>query len=117
MKLFDRITGEQNPEVQKAWQRYDIRRIVAENWETLGPKLLGKLHIVVGSEDTFHLEESTKILCDFLKSKGREDACEVVPKRTHFDLYQPYVTFPEGLAVRIDKEMKASFEAGERKAP
>ncbi len=116
MKLFDRATGEQNPEVQKAWQRYDIRRIVTDNWATLGPKLLGKVHIVVGSEDTFHLEEPTMILCDYLKTKGREDVCEIVPKRNHMDLYQPYTTYPAGLAARIDQEMRAAFEAGEHKA-
>jgi enterochelin esterase-like enzyme len=110
MKLFNRVTGEQDPFVQEAWQKYDIRKIVERNWPTLGPKLLGKLHLVVGSEDTFHLEEAAIMFCDFLKSKGREDVCEVVPGRDHMNLYQKYKTYPEGLAIRIDQEMRASFE-------
>ncbi len=111
MKLFDRVTGEMNPEVQLAWTRYDIRRIVETGWTTLGPKLLGKLRIVCGAEDTFHLEEAVTMLCDFLKSKGREDACEIVPGRDHGNLYNPYQTYPDGLAKRIDDEMRARFES------
>jgi hypothetical protein len=114
MKLFNRETGEQDPFVQKAWEKYDIRKIMESNWPALGPRLLGKLHLVVGSEDTFHLEEATIMLCGFLKSKGREDVCEVVPGRDHMNLYQPYKTYPEGLSMRIDHEIQAAFEKGNK---
>jgi S-formylglutathione hydrolase FrmB len=110
MKLFSRATGEQNPVVQKAWEKYDIRLVLERNWATLGPKLRGKLHIVCGTEDTFHLEEAVTYLCDYLKSKGREDACEMVPGRDHGDLYRPYKTYADGLGQRIDQEMWAAFE-------
>jgi hypothetical protein len=115
MKMFNRETGEQDPFVQKAWEKYDIRKIVETNWATLGPKLLGKVHLVVGSEDTFHLEEAAMMFCGFLKSKGREDACEVVPGRDHMNLYQKYTTYPDGLEIRIDHEMKASFEKSQKR--
>lgn len=114
MKLFDRDTGELDPYIEQAWQKYDIRHIVESNWSTLGPKLLGKLHLVVGSEDTFHLEEALTMFCDFLKTKGREDVCEIVPGRDHMNLYQKYQTYPDGLDIRIDHEMKAAFEAGSK---
>ena len=115
MKMFNRETGEQDPFVQQAWEKYDIRKIVEKNWPTLGPKLLGKVHLVVGSEDTFHLEEAAIMLCDFLKTKGREDVCEVVPGRDHMNLYQKFTTYPDGLAMRIDHEMKASFEKAQKR--
>ena len=115
MKLFNRETGEQDPFVQRAWEKYDIHKIVEANWATLGPKLLGKVHLVVGSEDTFHLEEAAIMFCGFLKSKGREDACEVVPGRDHMNLYQKYTTYPDGLAIRIDKEMRVSFENNQKR--
>ena len=38
--------------------------------------------------------------------------CELVPERDHSNLYQPYQTYPDGLAARIYKEMAAKFEAG-----
>jgi enterochelin esterase-like enzyme len=117
MKLFNRTTGEQDPFVQKYWEKYDIKLVVERNWATLGPKLLGKVHLIVGSMDNFHLEEAAKMFCAFLASKGREDACEVVPERDHMNLYQKYDTYPEGLALRIAQEMQASFEKGEAAAP
>jgi enterochelin esterase-like enzyme len=115
MKLFNRQTGELDAFVEKAWEKYDIRKIVESNWATLGPKLLGKVHLVVGSEDTFHLEEAAIMFCGFLKAKGREDACEVVPGRDHGNLYQKYTTYPDGLEMRIDKEMRESFEKNQKR--
>ena len=78
------------------------------------PRLRGKLHIVCGAEDTFHLEEAATLLCDFLRSKGREESCEIVPGRDHNDLFEPYRTYPEGLMQRIDDEMRRAFEAHAR---
>ena len=117
MKLFNRVTGEQDPMVQKYWEKYDIKLVAERNWATLGPKLLGKVHVIVGSMDTFHLEEAAKMFCAFLSSKGREDACEVVPDRDHMNLYQKYATYPDGLGLRIAKEMQASFEKAETASP
>lgn len=109
MKLFNHVTGELDPFVVKAWEKYDIRRTLADNWETLGPKLKGKIHIIVGDQDTFHLEVPTKMTCELLKSKG-EDVCEIVPGRDHMNLYGEYKTYPRGLAVRIDQEMRGALE-------
>ena len=110
MKLFSRETGEQDPFVQQAWQRYDIRMILEQNWRSLGPNLQGKIHLVCGSEDTFHLEEAVILLCDLLKKKGFAGACEIVPGRDHGNLYQNYKTYPDGLYVRIAKEMEVMFK-------
>ena len=112
MKLFNRETGEQDPFVQKYWERYDIRLVMERNWDVLGKKLVGKLHMFCGAEDTFHLEEAFILSCDYLKSKGREDACTVVPGRDHSNLYGPHEKYyPDGLALRIDREMWASYTA------
>ncbi|HYK87648.1 MAG TPA: enterochelin esterase, partial [Acidobacteriota bacterium] len=108
MRLFNRITGEQDPAVQRAWQKYDIHHILESNWANLGPKLKGKLHIFCGAADTFHLEEAVSLLCNFLKSNGAKAECEIVPGRDHFDLYRRYKSYPEGLDTRIDEEMQAS---------
>ena len=42
MKLFDFDTGRIDPAVQKAWEKYDISRLLRTNWKTLGPKLKGQ---------------------------------------------------------------------------
>ena len=110
LQLFNRETGELNPEVEQAWTKYDIRRILEEHWNVLGPKLKGKINLFCGTADTFHLDEPLELLCAFFKEKGSDAVCEMVPGRSHFDLYKSYDTFPNGLEARIMKEMQAKFE-------
>jgi hypothetical protein len=114
LKLFNRVTGDLNPDAVRAWRKYDIRTTLAGNWEQLAPKLRGKLNIIVGAQDTFHLEEPVRMLCDFLRRQGSDAVCEVVPGRDHDNLYEPYKTYPDGLAARILKEMTAKFQAATR---
>jgi pimeloyl-ACP methyl ester carboxylesterase len=88
MQLFDRDTGAIDAFVQKAWERYDISRLLVAKWKTLGPKLRGKIHVVVGSADNFHLEEAVYLLRDTLKGLGSDATFEVIEGRDHMDLYQ-----------------------------
>jgi len=111
MPLFNRETGEQDPEVQKAWQKYDIRAVLEKNWAALGPKLAGKVTVICGDEDTFHLDEAVKLLKGFFEKVKAEAVCELVPGRDHGTLFRPHDTYPKGLAARIDQEMWASFQA------
>jgi hypothetical protein len=116
MKLFNRLTGELDPLVQEAWQKYDIRLVLEKNWSKLGPKLRGKINVICGGEDTFHLEEAVIMLCGFLKGVGSDAVCEIVPGRSHSNLYSRYKTYPQGLDERIAQEMQAKFEAGRKAA-
>lgn len=114
--LFDRATGRQNPAVQRAWAAYDIRGILQRRWPELGPRLRGKLHLLVGDRDTFHLDGSVRHLCAFLRSAGSDATCEIVPGRNHFDLYDPAPAYPRGLHYRFGVEMQRAFDASWRKA-
>jgi hypothetical protein len=111
MKLFNRSTGVLNPEVLDAWKQYDIGFILRHNWNVLEPQLRGKIHVFCGGQDTFQLEKPTSFLCDFLKSKGSDSVCEIVPGRDHFNLYDSYNTYPQGLDARIDSEMNAIYRS------
>jgi S-formylglutathione hydrolase FrmB len=111
LRLFNRETGELNQEVQRAWQQYDIRAILEKNWARLGPRLRGKVHVIVGGEDTFHLEAAVARLCDLLRRQGSDATCEIVPGRDHDNLYQPSQSYPDGLAARIDQEIQAKLAA------
>jgi len=82
-KLWDRATGRINPEVARAWRKYDIRLLLEENWETLGPKLAGKLHIVVGDLDTFYLDGAVRRLADTLRNLGSDAQIEILPGKNH----------------------------------
>lgn len=101
MPLFDRETGVIDQFVAKSWEKYDISKYLQANWKTLAPKLKGKLHIFVGTADTFHLDESLRLLDAELKKLGSDAQIEYLEGRTHFDLYK------DGLNERIAKEMYA----------
>lgn len=107
MPLYDRATGEQDPEVQRAWEKWDIHKVLETRWAALGPKLQGKLHLFAGGADTFHLDESLALLCEFLKSKKSDAVCEIVPAKTHFDLMGD-PSDPQSLGWRVRHEMAAA---------
>ncbi|MEA2785585.1 MAG: hypothetical protein QOF71_1689 [Candidatus Eremiobacteraeota bacterium] len=101
------MTGRIDPNVARYWEEhYDVVRTLRDHWTTLGPKLRGKLHVVVGSWDTFQLERGVMRLRDALaKLPGSDAAIEIVPERTHMDLYRG----PNGgLYARFDREMTAA---------
>jgi S-formylglutathione hydrolase FrmB len=101
MKLFDIDTGRIDPFVAKAWEKYDISLLLRSNWKTLGPKLKGKLHIWVGTADTFHLNEAVELLDTELKKLGSDAKIEYLEGRTHSDMYK------DGLAEKIAWQMYA----------
>jgi len=68
-QIFDKATGEIDHKVAAYWHdHYDLDAILARDWATLGPELAGKLHIYVGSDDTYFLNDAVYQLEDFLKS-------------------------------------------------
>ncbi|MCI0457956.1 MAG: hypothetical protein L0Z62_13400, partial [Gemmataceae bacterium] len=81
--LRDRQTGKVDPETAKAWQRYDIRLVLERNWQTLGPKLAGKIHIYMGEKDNFYLEGATLLLKQSLAKLGSDAVVEIFPGRDH----------------------------------
>lgn len=85
-RLWDRRSGQINPQVADAWQAYDIRLLLERNWEQLGPKLAGKLHISTGEFDTFLLEGAVRRLAETLRQLGSDAEVEIVPGRNHFNL-------------------------------
>ena len=67
--IFDKVTGEIDHSVAEYWrQRYDLEAILERDWAKLGPKLAGKIHIYVGSDDTYFLNDAVYRMEDFLNS-------------------------------------------------
>ena len=67
--IFDKETGEIDPTVVAYWkEHFDLSAILQKNWGTLGPKLEGKIHVYVGSADTFFLNNAVYYLEDVLKA-------------------------------------------------
>jgi len=67
--LFDKRTGEIDPAVAAYWkENYDLRYYLERNWSEVGPRLLGKLHIYTGTMDNFYLNNSTRMLEDWMET-------------------------------------------------
>ena len=86
LPLWNRTTGVIDPNVAKAWRRYDIRMILENNWKSLGPKLAGKIHVYMGDEDTFYLDGATRLLQKSLKELKSDAVVEIFPGRDHGNL-------------------------------
>lgn len=101
--LWDRRTGAIDRSVSETWKPYDIRLKLIKEWATLGPKLSGKIHVFMGSQDTFYLEAATQRLQATLKELGSDAVIEILPGKDHFNI------FAGGLNLRIRQEMTAAF--------
>ena len=69
--IFDKQTGTIDHSTADYWRdHYDLDAIMQRDWATLGPKLQGKLHIYVGSDDTYFLNNAVYLMEDFLNTTG-----------------------------------------------
>ena len=69
MRLWDKMTGEINHEVAEYWkENYDLRHILERDWDKLGEKLKGKIHIYCGDMDNYYLNNAVYLMEDFLES-------------------------------------------------
>jgi hypothetical protein len=68
--LWDASTGVIDHEVADYMRDhgYDLRFYMENNWTTLGPKLVGKLHFYVGDMDHYYLNLAVYLMEDFLKA-------------------------------------------------
>ena len=76
-EIWDQRTGVINHEVAAYWRdHYDLTAILQRDWKTLGPKLKGKLHVTVGTADTYYLDSAVHLMQHALESTAnpRSDA-------------------------------------------
>ncbi|HLU40436.1 MAG TPA: hypothetical protein VK081_13715, partial [Planctomycetota bacterium] len=97
--------------VAESWRKYDIGAILRERWPRLRDKLAGKLHVWIGTEDTFRLEGAVRLLRDDLARLGSDADILLVEGRDHGSLSAPHPElWPDGMLARIHREMRASFD-------
>lgn len=67
--IWDKQTGDIDHAVADYWrEHYDLSNIIKRDWATLGPKLAGKIHIYVGSADTYYLNDAVYYAQDVLEA-------------------------------------------------
>jgi len=68
-RLWDKKTGEIDPEVAAYWrENYDLRYILERDWGALGPQLEGKINIYCGDMDNYYLNNAVYLMEHFLES-------------------------------------------------
>lgn len=69
MPIWDKLTGKIDRAVAQHWrENYDLGHILRRDWQKLGPKLEGKIHIYVGEADNYFLNNAVYLVEDFLKT-------------------------------------------------
>jgi hypothetical protein len=89
LPMFNRQTGAVDPNVIAYWlSHYDISHRIETDWKTLKPNLRGKIHLYVGTDDTFYLDGAAHRLQSLLQRLDGDGHFTFIPSRTHFDLYR-----------------------------
>jgi hypothetical protein len=67
--IWDKMTGTLDHGVAAYWKaHYDLRSLLETAWPALGPKLVGKLHIYVGDQDSYYLNNAVGLMEAFLET-------------------------------------------------
>ena len=112
-QMFDRETGAIHSEVVAYWrEHYDLAYIAETHWAERGAALKGRIHLFVGTADTFYLDGPAHKFERVLNRLGADAHFTYIPDRTHFDLYK-VGDDPRGLYDQIGAEMWATARPGE----
>ncbi len=107
LPVFDPESGEIDHEVAEHWKKYDFKIHAQENWETLGPKIQGKVYIWMGDMDNFYLNPATRAFADFLETTENPKSDAVVefsPMKGHCENYNYQLTL-----LKIQEKMAESM--------
>ncbi len=86
--MFDRKTGDVDPKVVAYWgEHYDLANLVERTWAERGALLKGRIHLIIGTADTFYLDGAAHRLDARLSKLGADATFTYLPDRSHFDLY------------------------------
>jgi hypothetical protein len=110
--MFDRTTGAVNPAVIAYWkEHYDVAERLRRHWPEFRRDLDGKIHLTVGSADTFYLDGAAHKLEATMRELGAKTDFRYVEGRSHFDLYA-VGDDRSGLYKAIAREMYAVARPG-----
>jgi len=123
LRMFNRDTGNVDPEVVAYWRdHFDLAHIVVATWTERGPDLRDKIHGIVGTADTFYLDGAAHRFDAVLRGLNAGAQFTYIENRTHSDLYTTYAgpggaEDRDGLFDKIATEMYAVARPGERWKP
>ncbi len=67
--IWDKLTGQIDRDIARYWrENYDLRYIMERDWELIGSKLEGKIHIYCGDMDNYYLNNAVYLTEEFLEA-------------------------------------------------
>jgi len=104
--MWRRDNGEVIPNTVKYWRQYDINLLIKRRWNTgLEQQLSGRLHVFMGTLDTFYLNGACDQIKATLRELGSDAEIVMVAGKDHFNLMSP------DIRQRIANEMADQFLA------
>jgi S-formylglutathione hydrolase FrmB len=100
--IWDKVTGQIDKTVAEAWRPMDLRSYFEENWATVGRKVTGRIHVGVGDDDNYFLNNAVELLDESLAARTYPLANAEFwygPNGGHS--WRPYTT-PELLTIMYD---------------
>lgn len=83
-RIWDKYTGDIKPEVAQYWkENYDLAYILQRDWETLAPKLKGKIHIYCGDMDNYYLNNAVYLAEEFLSETNYDGEIDYGDRAEH----------------------------------
>jgi hypothetical protein len=101
-RVWDKRTGRIEHGVAERWRDKDIRDYLERNWSEVGPKLVEKIHITTGDDDTYYLENAVQLLDRFLAGTSEPAAkAEIQYGNDQPHCWSPYTT-PQLIQKMVD---------------
>jgi hypothetical protein len=87
--MFNHVTGAIDTTVAEYWrEHYDVARLIEALPASGRRRLNGKLHVVVGTEDTYYLDGSVRRLKAATENAGIAGEFSFLEGKNHNDLYR-----------------------------
>ncbi|HTK54313.1 MAG TPA: hypothetical protein VL308_20615 [Gemmatimonadaceae bacterium] len=114
--LWNKLTGTIDRSVANAMRDngYDLRDYAQQNWDTLGPKVAGKLHFFAGDMDDFYLNLAVYRFDDFLKGTDLGKSVPFTygrPMKGHAWHVMPWAELVRQMAAHVKKNSPSGDDA------
>ena len=118
-QLYDHETGAVNKDIAEAWEAFDILKVLQSNWESLKPKLEGKINIVAAEYDTFYLEDGVIALKEFFDEHQFDAHVYIKPDVNHGGVFNTLLIreMDEWFATTLTLENRQANPMGPEPAP
>lgn len=108
-RLFDAATGKIDKSIVNSWKQYDMALFAKSHADKLRKQLKGPVHVFVGDNDNFLLNESALLFGEKLKDLKLPVQVDLVPGADHFQVRS--ATVIEQIQREMDQQIQTAANA------